>query len=111
MVRGKDDDLGMDHEAVDAVAGDLARFAEALAGVRSYAHDDDGLTPDKFGPIAARTGVGQNYVQLRDVLRGALDKAAPIVAAMAETLRSSQSRLTEVDSQVAAGIAKADRIR
>jgi hypothetical protein len=110
MVTGKDD-LGMDHEAVQGISRDLADFAQALAAMRAYAHADDGLTPDKFGPLAAKTGVGQNYGQIRDVLRDVLDKAAPIVDAMSQALVYAQRQTADADSQIAANITKADRIR
>jgi hypothetical protein len=101
----------MDHEAVNALSKDLAQFADALAAMRAYAHADDGLTPDKFGLIARKSGVGQNYAQLRETLSGVLDKAAPVVDAMSQALASSQKRTSEVDAQIAMDIAKADRLR
>ncbi|MEV4317563.1 hypothetical protein [Actinocrispum sp. NPDC049592] len=107
MVTGKND-IGMDHEVVAEVGKDLAAFADAVAAVREYAHSDDGLTADKFGVLAQRSGVGQTYVQLREQLRNALDKAGPIVEAMSRSLASSQKLLTETDADVKQNIAKVD---
>lgn len=110
MVKGHDG-LGMDHEAVGQISKDLADFAQALVSMRSYAHADDGLTPDKFGLIAQKSGVGQNYAQLRDKMRDVLDKATPIVDAMSQALASAQKQTAEVDAQAASNIKKADRMR
>jgi LmbE family N-acetylglucosaminyl deacetylase len=110
MVRG-DDGLGMDHEAVNQISKELTEFAQALAGMRAYAHADDGLTADKFGVLGQRTGVGQTYTQLRDALRDVLDKATPVVDAMSQALAYAQRQTAEVDSQVASDISKADRMR
>jgi hypothetical protein len=106
---GRRDELWIDHELVDAVGKDMAEFANALSEMRAYAHADDGLTAEKFGPIAARSGAGQTYTQLRDALRGVLDKAAPTVDALAKTLASAQKQTVEADEQIAQRIAKADR--
>lgn len=107
MVDGKND-LGMDHEVVEEVSKDLTRYADALTAVLAYAHGDDGLTPDKFGVLARKTGVGQNYTQLRDILREVLAKAAPIVDGMSHALASSQKLLVDKDSEIAMNIASVD---
>jgi hypothetical protein len=110
MVDGKND-LGMDHEVVAQIGNDLAHYADALAAVRAYAHGDDGLTPEKFGVLAGRTGVGQTYTQLRDLLRDVLDKAAPIVDGMSRSLAASQKQLVETDAEIAMNIARVDGSR
>jgi len=104
-------DLGMDHEAVDQISKELTEFAQALAAMRAYAHGDDGLTADKFGVLGQRTGVGQTYTQLRDSLRDVLDKATPVVDAMSQALAYAQRQTAEVDSRVASDISRADRTR
>jgi hypothetical protein len=104
---GRKDELAIDHELVDAVGKDMSEFAAALTEMRAYAHADDGLAPEKFGPIAARTGVGQTYTQLRETLRGVLDKAAPTVEALAQTLATAQKKTVEADAEIAQNIAKA----
>ncbi|MET0237044.1 MAG: hypothetical protein ABW224_20515 [Kibdelosporangium sp.] len=105
---GRKDELAIDHELVDAVGKDMAEFATALGEMRTYAHTDDGLTAEKFGPIAARTGVSQTYTQLREILRGVLDKAGPAVDALAQTLAGAQQKTVEADQEIARNIAKAD---
>jgi hypothetical protein len=105
---GRKDELWIDHELVDAVGRDLTELSDSLSAMRAYAHADDGLTAEKFGPIAARSGAGQTYTQLREVLRGVLDKAAPTVDALAQTLASAQKRTVQSDEDIARRIAKAD---
>jgi hypothetical protein len=105
---GRKDELAIDHELVDALGKDMSEFAAALTEMREYAHSDDGLTAEKFGPIAARTGVGQTYTQLREILRGVLDKAAPTVDALAQTLATAQKKTVESGAEIAQNIAKAD---
>src|SRR5882724_5196025 len=106
---GSEDDLGMDHEAVAGISRDLADYAQAWAAMRAYAHAEDGLAPDKFGVLAGKTGVGQNYTRVRDALRDVLDKATPIVDAMSQALVHAQKRTADVDAHAASNIAKADR--
>jgi hypothetical protein len=105
---GRKDELAIDHELVEAVGKDMSQFAAALTEVRAYAHADDGLTAEKFGPIAARTGVGQTYTQLREALRGVLDKAAPTVDALAQTIATAQKKTVDADAEIARNMAKAD---
>lgn len=105
---GRKDELAIDHELVDAVGKDMSRFAAALTEMQAYAHADDGLTAEKFGPIAARTGVGETYTQLRETLRGVLDKAAPAVDALVQTLATAQQKTVDADAEIARNMAKAD---
>lgn len=97
----------MNHELLDSLSRDVTEFAQALDSMRAYAHADDGLTADKFGPIARKTGVGQNYTQLRDILRGALDKAAPFVDGTAQALADARKLTSQTEADVVADIEKA----
>jgi hypothetical protein len=102
------DKLEIDHELVGAVRQDMASFADELAAMRAYAQADDGLTAEKFGLIAARGSVGQVYTQLRDTLRGVLDKAGPVVEAMNRALADSGKTVREADADAAQAIVKAE---
>ncbi|CAM3624135.1 hypothetical protein KIPE111705_17595 [Kibdelosporangium persicum] len=104
---GRKDRLEVNTELVAAISKEMAEFGAALSTAREYAHADNGLTADKFGTIAARTGVGQTYTRLRETLRGVLDKAAPTVDALAEALAKAKERTAEADAEVAARIARA----
>ncbi|MCE7005791.1 hypothetical protein LWC34_23605 [Kibdelosporangium philippinense] len=101
------DRLEVNHELVTAISKEMAEFGAALAAARAYAQADNGLTADKFGVIAARTGVGQTYTKLRETLRGVLDKATPTVNALAEALATAQQKTVEADAEVAARIRSA----
>lgn len=99
-------DLEMDHEIVNVVAQDMIEFSSALDEVKTYAHGDD-LVPDQFGNLADTIGVGETFAGVRDALRGSLDHAVPVVAAMAKALGDSASWTTEADAAAALGITRA----
>jgi len=104
---GRNDKLEVNKELVTAISKEMTEFGAALTTARAYAHADNGLTADKFGTIAARTGVGQTYTQLRETLRGVLDKAAPTVDALAEALAKAKEKTAETDAEVAARMTRA----
>nr|WP_042198953.1 hypothetical protein [Kibdelosporangium sp. MJ126-NF4]CEL23642.1 hypothetical protein [Kibdelosporangium sp. MJ126-NF4]CTQ93178.1 hypothetical protein [Kibdelosporangium sp. MJ126-NF4] len=104
---GRNDRLEVNNELVTAISKEMAEFGTALATAREYAHAENGLTADKFGTIAARTGVGQTYTELRETLRGILDKATPTVDALAEAMAKAQERTVAADAEAAARIKRA----
>ncbi|RSM67401.1 hypothetical protein DMH04_49010 [Kibdelosporangium aridum] len=104
---GRKDRLEVNQELVTAISKEMTEFGAALGTARTYAHADNGLTADKFGVIAARTGVGETYTQLRETLRAVLDKATPTVDALAEALAKAQQKTVEADAEVAARIRSA----
>lgn len=104
---GRHDRLEVNQELVTAISKEMAEFGTALGTAQAYAHADNGLTAAKFGTIGERVGVGQTYTQLRETLRGVLDKATPTVNALAEAMAKAQEKTAETDAEVAARIKRA----
>lgn len=104
---GRNDKLEVNAELVTAISKEMAAFGTALGAAREYAHADNGLTAEKFGIIASRTGVGETYTRLRETLRGILDKASPTVDALAEAMAKAHEKTTEADAEAAARIRRA----
>ncbi|ALG13839.1 hypothetical protein [Kibdelosporangium phytohabitans] len=105
---GRNDKLEVNKELVTAISKEMTEFGAALVTARAYAHADNGLTADKFGTIAARTGVGKTYTELRETLRGILDKASPTVEALASAMATAHERTVAADAEAAARFRRAD---
>ena len=91
-------ELRVDPEAVERAVRGLADIATALDDVVAFA-DREGITAERFGPLAARLGTGEAVVAAVTGLRESFAESVPVLTGLAEELAESARRITETDEE------------
>ncbi|GAA2965480.1 hypothetical protein [Actinokineospora diospyrosa] len=96
--------LRIDHEAVTALATEVADLRAAVTDIATFTKGET-LTPRQFGPLGARAG--EAFAALHEELLAEIEKAAPDLENAVTGLVKAAERVVEVDQDAAARITRA----
>ncbi|WP_026422432.1 hypothetical protein [Actinokineospora inagensis] len=96
--------LRIDHEAVAALATEVADLRTAVSDVVGYARADT-LAPSRFGVLGARAG--KAFADVHTEIVAAIEKSGADLANTVAGLRTAVERITETDHDAAQRITRA----
>ncbi|PPK69584.1 hypothetical protein V5P93_006771 [Actinokineospora auranticolor] len=96
--------LRVDHEAVSALAKEVADLRSALEEVAAFARADL-PPPRRFGPLGEAAGAA--FGTLHEALLTSFEKVVPQVDGMVAELVESTKRIADVDEEAARRITRA----